>query len=257
MESMAEFDDIEYEGIGKDRHVAVGSDRCFRDRSPGDTVVSLGDDGRALYLRAIPSYRESAEQQQRKAASLSSPSQSWGPFRDAESFASTATLSTGALAAMGSRPASAGSASSPIWRFRRDVQAHEQLAVGATPHHVPALDSERKSKSHDRQPATPGGLPTSKDEASVSLPSASSSRCLSVDSSGCNGTPAAELSDIHGLINPSAWQAALGDEQREHMRKVTALKRRIQPEDNPRKLKSVRLRKRDRTQVKNDQGPSS
>ena len=41
-------DDIDYEGIGEDRSIRVGSDRCFRDYSPGDTVLSLSDDGRAM-----------------------------------------------------------------------------------------------------------------------------------------------------------------------------------------------------------------
>lgn len=46
--NMAEFDDIEYEGIGEDRHIVVGSERCFRDYSPGDTIISLSDNGQNL-----------------------------------------------------------------------------------------------------------------------------------------------------------------------------------------------------------------
>lgn len=46
--TVAEFDDIEYEGIGGDSHIDVRSERCFRDHSPGDTVISLSDDGQAL-----------------------------------------------------------------------------------------------------------------------------------------------------------------------------------------------------------------
>lgn len=41
-------DGIEYEGIADDRSIQAGSDRCFRDYSPGDTVLSLSDDGRAM-----------------------------------------------------------------------------------------------------------------------------------------------------------------------------------------------------------------
>lgn len=41
-------DGIEYEGMAEDRTIRIGSDRCFRDYSPGDTVLSLSDDGRAL-----------------------------------------------------------------------------------------------------------------------------------------------------------------------------------------------------------------
>lgn len=43
---MAEIDDgLDYEGIAEDRSIRVGSDRCFRDYSPGDTVLSFSDDG--------------------------------------------------------------------------------------------------------------------------------------------------------------------------------------------------------------------
>ena len=41
-------DEIEYEGIAEDRSIRVGSDRDFRDHSPGDTILSLSDDGRAM-----------------------------------------------------------------------------------------------------------------------------------------------------------------------------------------------------------------
>ena len=41
-------DEIDYVGIGEDRSIRVGSDRCFRDYSPGDTILSLSDDGRAM-----------------------------------------------------------------------------------------------------------------------------------------------------------------------------------------------------------------
>ena len=47
-DDMAELGgDIEYEGIADGRSIRVGSERCFRDYSPSETILSLSDDGRA------------------------------------------------------------------------------------------------------------------------------------------------------------------------------------------------------------------
>lgn len=46
--SMAESHDIEYGGSGREGHVSVGSEGYFRDYTPGETAVSLGEDGQIV-----------------------------------------------------------------------------------------------------------------------------------------------------------------------------------------------------------------
>ncbi|RYP11638.1 hypothetical protein DL767_011115 [Monosporascus sp. MG133] len=134
----AEFDDVEYEGIADDRSIRVGSDRCFRDYSPSDTVLSLSDDGRAIYTGAVPSFKNpphgsSGENRHPETASgASKPASDVSSDTAADPDADGVPLSYGSLLAMGSRPSSAGSSGSsrtPLGRFRRDEQAYERLAL--------------------------------------------------------------------------------------------------------------------------------
>ncbi|RYP71612.1 hypothetical protein DL769_004652 [Monosporascus sp. CRB-8-3] len=131
----ARFNDIEYEGIADDRSIRVGSDRCFRDHSPSDTVLSLSDDGRAIYTGAIPSFGNSphgpsGENRHPETASRTSkPASDVSSDTAADSDADGVPLSHGSLLAMGSRPSSSGSSRTPLGRFRRDEQAYERLAL--------------------------------------------------------------------------------------------------------------------------------
>ncbi|RYP46479.1 hypothetical protein DL768_007312 [Monosporascus sp. mg162] len=133
-----EFDDIEYEGIADDRSIRVGSDRCFRDYSPSDTVLSLSDDGRAIYTGAVPSFQKppqgpSGENRHPETASgASKPASDVSSDTAADPDAGGVPLSYGSLLAMGSRPSSSGSSGSsrtPLGRFRRDEHAYERLAL--------------------------------------------------------------------------------------------------------------------------------
>ncbi|RYO82478.1 hypothetical protein DL766_006335 [Monosporascus sp. MC13-8B] len=134
----AEFDDIEYEGIADDRSIRIGSDRCFRDYSPSGTVLSLSDDGRAIYTRAVPSFENpphcpSGENRHPETASRASkPTSDVSSDTAVDPDADGVPLSHGSLLAMGSRPSSSGSSGSsrtPLGRFRRDEQAYERLAL--------------------------------------------------------------------------------------------------------------------------------
>ncbi|RYP07838.1 hypothetical protein DL765_008991 [Monosporascus sp. GIB2] len=133
-----EFDDIEYEGIADDRSIRVGSDRCFRDYSPSGTVLSLSDDGKAIYTRAVPSFENpphcpSGENRHRGTASgTSKPASDVSSDTAVDPDADGVPLSHGSLLTMGSRPSSSGSSGSsrtPLGRFRRDEQAYERLAL--------------------------------------------------------------------------------------------------------------------------------
>ncbi|KAI1496856.1 hypothetical protein F5X99DRAFT_398856 [Biscogniauxia marginata] len=230
---MAEFDDIEYEGIGADRSIgSVGSERCFRDRSPCDTVISLSDDGKGLYSYPIPLFHEPSEQQQQE--------QHEPPVFGRDS----ATLNYHALAAaVESRPSSSGSSTSPLGRYRRDMQAHEQLVVGETPHYQRkrslVTDDEEagcSSRSKSWRSTTPEGLPPAPHGKSVPRMS----------------SPAAELSEMIELKDSPDWNDLSVEEQVRHVRKMGVLKQRVQAQDNRRKPSAVRVRKRSRLTTKKD-----
>ncbi|RYP06039.1 hypothetical protein DL764_003402 [Monosporascus ibericus] len=151
----AEFDDIEYEGIADDRSIRVSSDRCFRDYSPSDTVLSLSDDGKAIYTRGIPSFENPPHRPSGENCHLETASGALKPASDVSSDtaadldADGVPLSYGSLLVMGSRPSSSGSSGSgrtPLGRFRRDEQAYERLALQLSSSSDPkALDSSSTS----------------------------------------------------------------------------------------------------------------
>ncbi|RYP55717.1 hypothetical protein DL771_012458 [Monosporascus sp. 5C6A] len=136
-----EFDDIEYEGIADGRSVRVGSDRCFRDYSPGDTVLSLSDDGRPIYTGAVPSFENpphdpsGGNRHPETALGASKPASDVSSDTAADPDTDGVPLSHGSLLAMGSRRSSSGSNGSrgsshtPLGRFRRDEQVYERLAL--------------------------------------------------------------------------------------------------------------------------------
>ncbi|KAI2782616.1 hypothetical protein F4815DRAFT_427851 [Daldinia loculata] len=131
--TVAEFDDIEYEGIGGDSHIDVRSERCFRDHSPGDTVISLSDDGQALYTYPIPSFQALSQSHPRPDLS---PQQTQshrhhGNITETENLDAPSILSYDTLIAM-QHHAQPGSVRglSPLTRYRRDTQGHERLALG-------------------------------------------------------------------------------------------------------------------------------
>ncbi|KAK7757019.1 hypothetical protein SLS62_001035 [Diatrype stigma] len=123
-------DGIEYEGLADDRSIHAGSDRCFRDYSPGDTVLSLSDDGRAIYTRPMPSFPSPTgeEDYPEDVITVATPS------KTTDYEAVSPNHDGGALfPATGSRRSSSGSSNSssrtPMGRFRRDEQPHEKLAL--------------------------------------------------------------------------------------------------------------------------------
>ncbi|KAI0137633.1 hypothetical protein F4776DRAFT_102578 [Hypoxylon sp. NC0597] len=240
---MAEFDDIEYEGIGGDRHISVGSDRCFRDYSPGNTVISLSDDGQALYSCRIPSFPDPLQSHSGLGSSTSQP-QSRRCFRSAtggDLSSATSPLNRGALTVIQQRPPSCFEAEpSPLTRYRRDEQTHEKVALGI------------KSGDFKLPPCPESPTPRPR-ENGHGRPSTISSLHLSscpnpTPSTGPGTSSAAEqLREVLDVIESPEWEDGMSpEEQAEHLRRATKLKRRVRSETNPREARPPKVRKRDR-----------
>ncbi|KAI0895463.1 hypothetical protein F4806DRAFT_82714 [Annulohypoxylon nitens] len=221
---MAEFDDIEYEGIGEDRNIAVGSDRCFRDYSPGDTVISLGDDGQALYSDG-------------------------GHISENNISSILPLLSHGALIAIQqSIPPGLGTELSPLTRYRRDPQAHEQRALGIKPN-----ESTFYFDLEDPQPLLETNGKSQSSEISSLHLSASPNP---TQSTGPGSSSAAEqLQELLNVIQSPGWEDSMSpEEQAEHLRRATRLKRRVRSETNPRESRLPKVRKRSRVDAHDEKG---
>ncbi|KAI0839208.1 hypothetical protein F5Y06DRAFT_286715 [Hypoxylon sp. FL0890] len=249
---MAEFDDIEYEGIGEERHIIVGSDRCFRDYSPGGTIISLSDDGQALYSCPVPSFPDPPESHP---GLEPSPPQSmsqrcYGGATGAANSSVSLSLNRGMLAAIQQRsPSFVEGGLSPLTRYRRDAQTHEQLALGI--------------KSDDIQlPLCPTPRPRENGHGQSSISSLHLSSSPNPTRSTGPGTSSAaeQLREVLGVIESPAWEDGMSpEEQAEHLRRATRLKRRVRFETNPREARPPKIRKRDRRHLhdgKNNNSPS-
>ncbi|KAI1414986.1 hypothetical protein F5Y13DRAFT_157646 [Hypoxylon sp. FL1857] len=247
---MAEFDDIEYEGIGGDKHIIVGSDRCFRDYSPGGTVISLSDDGQALYSYPVPSFPDSL-QSHLELQSDHSQSQPRRYAAGAE-LSGIPLLNRNTLATIQQCPASYfGDGLSPLTRYRRDAQTHEQLALGIRSDDFslppcPASPTPRPRENGHGQPSTISSLHLS------SSPNPT-------PSTGPGASSAAEqLREVLDMIESPEWGDDMSpEEQAEHLRRATRLKRRVRSETNPREARPPKVRKRDRQHLHDGKGKHS
>ncbi|KAI1094011.1 hypothetical protein F5B19DRAFT_82168 [Rostrohypoxylon terebratum] len=245
---MAEFDDIEYEGVGEGRHIIVGSDRCFRDYSPGDTVISLSDDGQALYSYDIPSFPGSTQN-----ISLDTRPQYQrddGNISENNISSILPLLSHGALISIQKDiPPDIQAELLPLTRYCCDPQAHEQRALGLKPG-----DSALYLSSENPQtlpPETNGKFPPSEIYSlhlSVSL--------SPTPSIGPGSSSAAEqLQELLDMIHSPGWGDGMSpEEQAEHLRRATKLKRRVRSETNPRESRLPKVRKRSRVGVHDEKG---
>ncbi|KAI1138142.1 hypothetical protein F5Y05DRAFT_52418 [Hypoxylon sp. FL0543] len=253
---MAEFDDVEYEGIGGDRSIIVASDRCFRDFSPGDTVVSFSDDGRALYSVPIPSFPESVQTHSGLESCLpQSMSQTcYGGATGVETPSASTSLNREALVAIQQRPPlSSRDELSPLTRYRLDAQRHEQLALGIKSDGFrlppcPRSPTPRPRENGHGQPSTISSLHLS------SSPNPTRSTGPGTSSA------AEELREVLGVIESPSWEDGMSpEEQAEHLRRATRLERRLRSETNPREARLPKIRKRNHQYLHDgkDQHPSS
>ncbi|KAI2626109.1 hypothetical protein GGS26DRAFT_191581 [Hypomontagnella submonticulosa] len=222
---MAEFDDIEYEGIGEDRHIVVGSERCFRDYSPGNTVISLSDDGQHLYLCPVPSFEEALQDDSKPHQESQSQVSYESTIEAGTDF--PCALNRDALVALQQNAPYLGGEPLPLTRYQHDIQAYEQLALGIrADEYEPNPDPETSSL----RPVAANGVPK---DGQPSIGSAVSSLYLSpspgrISSSGPfqSVAPEASLSSeqlhkLYGVVETSEWDDDMSPEERlEHFRRA-------------------------------------
>ncbi|KAI2469517.1 hypothetical protein F4781DRAFT_213394 [Annulohypoxylon bovei var. microspora] len=241
---MAEFDDIEYEGIGGDGHIVVESDRCFRDYSPGDTIISLEDDGQEFYSYPIPSFSELSQSHPGLESNSQQPqSQEFNRgIAESETYSILPPLSQETLLAIQQhRSPHLKDSYSPLTRYRRDMQAHEQRALGIKPSDSYLHNDLETSPVYSKNA---NGKLQSSEISSLHL----SSSPNPTPSTGPGSSSAAEqLRELLGVIESPAWEDDLSpEEQADHLRRATRLKRRVRSERNPRESRPPKIRKRDR-----------
>ncbi|KAI0007197.1 hypothetical protein F4779DRAFT_593045 [Xylariaceae sp. FL0662B] len=271
---MAAFDDIEYEGIGEGRVIAVGSERCFRDYSPGDSIISLIDDGRATYSRPIPPFPESTEHQPQSQQAIHQP-QVLEPCIDTTSTGlpdHVSALNQRSLAVMNCRLLSSGDDLTPLRRYQSEPQTHEQLALrigpdgprnfstltpiatGHAANRKDMLEASLRQYAAAWQSCTPEGVPgdTPNELTFSSLSSLRRAPVADAQSPSSSG-----LGEMLNLPDSPEWESKDHEDQANHMRMVAMLKRRAKSESNPRQAKVPKVRKRDHLHVKKDQPSSS
>ncbi|KAI5917171.1 hypothetical protein F4810DRAFT_69679 [Camillea tinctor] len=197
---MAEFDDIEYEGIGADRSVgSVGSERCFRDRSPCDTIITLSDDGKGLYTHPIPIFHEPPEQCQHHQETDQPIPIAFGSEQNTILKYDDITAK-----AIESRPSSSGSSSTPLGRYKRDVQTHEQLVLGQTPHQRHTIPQKRAAEVEE-EPSSPRCPKRGQSSILESL--------RTQDPQTRRASAAAELAELIKVRDSPAWDEMSVNEQ--------------------------------------------
>ncbi|KAI2604438.1 uncharacterized protein GGS25DRAFT_461245 [Hypoxylon fragiforme] len=242
---MAESHDIEYGGSGREGHVSVGSEGYFRDYTPGETAVSLGEDGQIVSSPPIPGFTEPSPHLQPR--SLGGDAESSSTILPAPSHHQPLapklrpTLSS-------DRPLSPPPPPPPLTRYLRDVQTHELIALGIRVDDIQYLD-----------PGTPPQPPTYPHVHGAArnrvATSSMSSVCLNVSekqgsqkstaAEGAESSPAGELPDvIKSSGSEQDEDGTTSDEHLENLHRAMKLKRRVQSETNPREVRPLKMRKR-------------
>ncbi|OTB17388.1 hypothetical protein K445DRAFT_374547 [Daldinia sp. EC12] len=228
--TVAEFDDIEYEGIGGESHIDVRSERCFRDHSPCDTVISLGDDGQVLYTCPVPSFRALSQTHPRPDSSsqLVQSDGDPGSVTETESSSVLSALSCDTLIAIQkyAQPGS-GRGLSPITRYCRDVQEHERLALGMK---AEDMQSNLESQSPAPCPEKANGVVKSGQTSAVSslhfslAQRQTSSTDQGPSTSSEMSSPAEKLRSLLEIIGTPGWNDEVSpEEQAEYLRRAVEL----------------------------------
>ncbi|RYC54731.1 hypothetical protein CHU98_g11478 [Xylaria longipes] len=124
----------------------------------------------------------------------------------------------------------------PLERYCCDVQPYEQLVMGQLEGRPFFLRLNELDNSLGAAAKLLGGF--------TAQVSASSWSIISSSGGDINMTPALELDNLILMSDSPEWQAVPQDEQAKHLHRIARLRRRIRAEGGPRKMKSVRVRKR-------------
>ncbi|KAI0439865.1 hypothetical protein F4803DRAFT_553647 [Xylaria telfairii] len=231
--------DIDYIGIGE------GLSAAFRrDSTPSESTIGLSDDwltpwdtfsffSYALLISDRSPYKETWEPY--------SDTSTAKPALDSElepepcKGLSPSTIQRAQLVSATNKDYSPPSLT-PLERYCYHVQAHEQLAVGQIENHWSFTRLNRLDHSLYAATKLLGGF--------TPQASASSWSIISSSAGDTNMLPALELENLIRMRDSAEWQAVSQEEQAKHLHKIAKLRRRIKAEGSPRKMKSVRVRKR-------------
>ncbi|KAI3319587.1 hypothetical protein HD806DRAFT_525264 [Xylariaceae sp. AK1471] len=232
VQSMDEFKEIDYKGIGE----GLSTTGCGV-LSPSDSIINLSDDGQELSSNKGTWCEHRFDPPAEKSAEDTEP--------ETNSYLAPAATAQGAQLVASNHEQNSQSNLTPLVRYCCDAQTHEQLAVGLIP--------ERRSLNR------PNGLDESLGAAVELLigphseVAASSCSTLGSNPGGEPSiAPAVELDGLLHMKDSPEWQAVPQDEQEKCLHRIANLKRRIRAEDNPRKMSSVRVRKRSRISKSSD-----
>ncbi|KAI0184210.1 hypothetical protein EV127DRAFT_444815 [Xylaria flabelliformis] len=210
--------DIDYRGIGEGLTTAL-----LRNSSPSGSTVSLDDD-----WQIIPSHKENPcePHSTASAANLTLGTESEPELCEELSVFATQRAQLAFLA----------DEMTPLERYCCHAETHEQLVVGQIGDRQSFTRLNELDSSLDAAARLLDGITP---QASTSSWSNLSSLCEDT-----NIAPALELDHLVLLNNSPEWQAVPQEEQAKHLHRIAKLRRRVKAEGNPRKMKSVRVRKR-------------
>ncbi|OTB05171.1 hypothetical protein M426DRAFT_320225 [Hypoxylon sp. CI-4A] len=225
---MDEFKAHKFEDIGEDRNIAVKSDRCLRDYSPDETIISLSDDGKERYSCPVPTFS--------KPADIQNPQRSLNNDIDTQVPSNTSSLIHDTL-------------QEPLSRYIHDAEDHELRALrfssdGATVRSILRNYSTLRGGNDDEWKHSP--------------PSDISSLQLTPSERPGTSTATEQLRKILDVIESPGWEDDASPEKRaEQLRRVAKLKRRVRSETNPREVRLPKVRKRDHHQQRHSKGQIS
>ncbi|KAI1768100.1 hypothetical protein GGR53DRAFT_13344 [Hypoxylon sp. FL1150] len=233
--------DIEYEGIGGVGGVGdirVRSERCFRDHSPSDTLISLSDNGQTLYSSPTPAFSHGAQ----GLPTLSLPLHGQDGAIDSKLPTTPSKLSHDALEKHQDAPPHVEDVSFPLARFRRDTQSHEQLALGVS------LAISAQNPRLASSPLSPATGTQGQERVSSRASFSSTHLTLNPLPAKNSETSAAELREVLDVMGKPEWKDNVPlEEQVQYLLRATNLKRRVRSETHPRESRIPKVRKRDRS----------
>ncbi|KAI1752642.1 hypothetical protein F4782DRAFT_499532 [Xylaria castorea] len=216
--------DIDYKGIGEGLSTAFLSDS-----SPSGSTISLGDD-----WQVVPPHEEYLHE---PLSNTSTVKPNLGAEPEPELCEGlSASTTQGAQLALPTNEDYSRQSSIPLERYCSNVETYEQLVMGQIGNgqsltRLSELDSSLDAATKLLDGVTP--------EASTS-----SWSILSSSDGDTNMIPTLELDNLILMSNSPEWQAVPQEEQAKHLHRIAKLRRRIKADGNPRKMKSVRVRKR-------------
>ncbi|ORY57812.1 uncharacterized protein BCR38DRAFT_413720 [Pseudomassariella vexata] len=250
---MAEFHDIEYQGIGGDQDICVRSERCFRDHSPGYSAITFDHtekfEGSWLTMRrlnhpvpafdtladVLPPWHTQFALLENKSPVPVPENDFVHPYLSRQMYPTAIALSARSI----KQRKSLRRGTKPIERYRRETQSHEQLALGMKIHGAEIPDPLLRS-------STPEGWPSSRcpdgiyDMPITLIPEPTYQQTQPSQLS----LKLQEIDEMVNVISRDDWTTMSPEDQSHHAHHIAMTKRRLRGEESPREHRMPKLRKR-------------